>query len=220
MNGVDLSPMTFFLQAGSVGRGVMIILLLASIWCWLLIIEGVISAMRLKSALRSWRGGNVPPMLAPISDAARAAQAVRLPGEGIGETRQRVMEAMNRAGRGVIGRVEGGLANLAVISSVAPFVGLFGTVWGIMTSFTAIAASKDTSLAVVAPGIAEALATTAIGLAAAIPASIGYTRIGASLGSAAQDLAGMIEEEAVRAVSTLPVTRHANVKEPSLKEVV
>ena len=77
-------------------------------------------------------------------------------------------------------RAEGGLPNLAVISSVAPFVGLFGTVWGIMASFAGIAAAKDTSLAVVAPGIAEALAATAYGLAAAIPASVGYNRIGAA----------------------------------------
>ena len=79
---------------------------------------------------------------------------------------------------------EGGLPNLAVISSVAPFIGLFGTVWGIMTSFVGIAAAKDTSLAVVAPGIAEALAATAYGLAAAIPASIGYNRIGAAFSRA------------------------------------
>ena len=93
-------------------------------------------------------------------------------------------------------RLEGGLPNLAIISSVAPFVGLFGTVWGIMTSFAAIAQAQDTSLAVVAPGIAEALATTAFGLAAAIPASVGYTRVGAALGSSAAELADWIEERA------------------------
>src|SRR5437879_3246118 len=102
---------------------------------------------------------------------------------------------MNRKARSVIGSVEGGLANLAVIPSVAPFVGLFGTVWRIMASFSAIAEARDTSLAVVAPGIAEALATTAIGLVAAIPASIGYTRIGAAIAGAAHELAGLIEEK-------------------------
>ena len=75
-----------------------------------------------------------------------------------------------------------------MISSVAPFVGLFGTVWGIMTSFAGIAEAKDTSLAVVAPGIAEALAATAYGLAAAIPASVGYNRIGAAFRAAAAEL--------------------------------
>jgi biopolymer transport protein ExbB/TolQ len=123
----------------------------------------------------------------------------------------RIIEAMNRTGRPIVSRIEGGLANLAVISSVAPFVGLFGTVWGIMSSFTAIAAAKDTSLAVVAPGIAEALGTTAFGLAAAIPASVGYTRIGASIGGATQVLAGLIEEEALKAV--LPAVRHHALKE-------
>jgi biopolymer transport protein ExbB/TolQ len=123
----------------------------------------------------------------------------------------RIIEAMNRNARSVIAAVEGGLPNLAVISSVAPFVGLFGTVWGIMSSFIAIGAAKDTSLAVVAPGIAEALAATAIGLAAAIPASVGYTRIGAAIGGATQDLAGLIEEEALRAVT--PNVRHHGLKE-------
>lgn len=105
--------------------------------------------------------------------------------------------SVQRAVGDVIGRLQGGLAILATIGSTAPFVGLFGTVWGIMESFSAIAQAKDTSLTVVAPGIAEALATTAIGLVAAIPASIGYNRIGAAFGGAAQELAGLIEERAV-----------------------
>ena len=89
------------------------------------------------------------------------------------------------------------MPNLAVISSVAPFVGLFGTVWGIMSSFAAIGQAQDTSLATVAPGIAESLAATAYGLAAAIPASIGYNRIGAAYGRLGQDMASFIEERAL-----------------------
>jgi biopolymer transport protein ExbB/TolQ len=77
--------------------------------------------------------------------------------------------------------VRGDLPNLAIVSSVGPFVGLFGTVWGIMSSFQGIAATQETSLAVVAPGIAEALAATSYGLAAAIPAAIGYNRLGATI---------------------------------------
>jgi len=88
---------------------------------------------------------------------------------------------MNRAARGVIKTTEGGMANLAVIASVAPFIGLFGTVWGIMHSFAAIAAMHNTNLAVVAPGIAEALFATAIGLVAAIPAVLAYNQISNSL---------------------------------------
>ena len=91
------------------------------------------------------------------------------------------------------------MPNLAVISSVAPFVGLFGTVWGIMSSFAAIAQAKDTSLATVAPGIAEALAATAYGLAAAIPASIGYNRIGAAFARLGQEMASFVEERAIAA---------------------
>jgi biopolymer transport protein ExbB/TolQ len=103
---------------------------------------------------------------------------------------------MTRAGRELLMRAEGGLPNLAVIASVAPFIGLFGTVWGIMTSFSGIAVAKDTSLAVVAPGIAEALAATAYGLAAAIPASIGYNRIGAAFSRLGVRLSHWIEDRA------------------------
>ena len=104
---------------------------------------------------------------------------------------------MARAAREVLARSEGGLPNLAVIASVAPFVGLFGTVWGIMTSFAAIAHAQDTNLATVAPGIAESLAATAYGLAAAIPASIGYNRIGAAYARLGQQMAAYVEERAL-----------------------
>jgi biopolymer transport protein ExbB/TolQ len=104
---------------------------------------------------------------------------------------------MHREAQALLARIEGGLPNLAVISSVAPFIGLFGTVWGIMVSFSSIGEAKDTSLAVVAPGIAAALAATAIGLAAAIPATVGYNRLGASLARASQRLHDLIQETAV-----------------------
>ena len=104
---------------------------------------------------------------------------------------------MRRVAQALLGRLDSGLPSLAVISSVAPFIGLFGTVWGIMTSFASIADANDTSLAVVAPGIAEALAATAIGLAAAIPASIGYNRLASAIGRVAQSLDHLIDEKAV-----------------------
>lgn len=211
MANADLSPLEFFMLAGPVGKVVIAILVLASIWCWVMIIEGIVALLRFTAALRRWRRGEPDAMLAGVREAAREAAALRLPGEDIGSARLRIIEAMNRAARTVIVAVEGGLANLAVVASIAPFVGLFGTVWGIMSSFTSIAAAKDTSLAVVAPGIAEALATTAIGLAAAIPASIGYTRIGASIGAATLEMAGLIEEEALRAV--IPPARPHALKE-------
>ena len=209
MDSVHLSPIEFFQQAGPVGKAVIILLIAASIWCWVLIIEGIVGVARMGGALRRWRRGEDARLLAPLLEAGQAASARVIPDEGTSEIRQRVVEAMNRAARGVIKNTEGGMANLAVIASVAPFIGLFGTVWGIMASFSAIAAAKDTSLAVVAPGIAEALATTAVGLAAAIPASIGYTRLGSAVSSSAQELAGLIEERAVDLVSRAPSSKQA-----------
>jgi len=201
LQGLHLSPIDFFLQAGPVGKFVVLVLLTASIWCWVIIIEGVVGVLRFSASLRRWRRGRTSRLLAPLLDEGHEAVSRVIPGEGIGEARQRIVEAMNRRARRLITALEGGLANLAVIASVSPFIGLFGTVWGIMSSFTAIAAAKDTSLATVAPGIAEALATTAVGLAAAIPASIGYTRLGSAFSSCAQELSGLIEERAVDLVA-------------------
>ena len=101
-----------------------------------------------------------------------------------------------RSARDVLLHAERGLPNLAVISSVSPFVGLFGTVWGIMNAFAGIADAKDTSLAIVAPGIAEALAATAYGLAAAIPASVGYNRMSAIFARVAANLDCFVQEHA------------------------
>lgn len=192
-----LTPFGLFLQAGPVGKTVMLLLGAASLWCWVLIVEGIWSVTRLARSLRAAKAGVSDPLISDIGDAGRAAASLTIPGESVGERRARVLEAMNRAGQALLARLQGGLPNLAVIASVAPFIGLFGTVWGIMASFSAIAAAKDTSLAVVAPGIAEALAATAIGLAAAIPASIGYNRIGSALARAGQDLGHFLEEEAL-----------------------
>jgi len=196
MDGLSLSPAALFLEAGPVGKAVMAILLVASLWCWALIVEGVFTVVRLAGAVRAAQAGQPSPLFAPIEAAGREAARVAVVGESLGDKRRRVAETMRRRGRELIMRAEGGLPNLAVISSVAPFVGLFGTVWGIMTSFAAIAETKDTSLAVVAPGIAEALAATAYGLAAAIPALIGYNRIGAAFSRVGVRLSHLIEERA------------------------
>jgi biopolymer transport protein ExbB/TolQ len=204
-----LNPLDLFQQAGLVAKVVIVLLLAASIWCWVLIAEGIWSVVRLRFAIGAARRGEGAPLLDPVALAGRNAAALVIPGETTGEARQRIQEAMARAARTLLTHVEGGLPNLAVISSVAPFVGLFGTVWGIMVSFSAIAGAKDTSLAVVAPGIAEALAATAIGLAAAIPASIGYNRLGASLARAGEALQHLIEEDAVRIAAHGAAQRNA-----------
>ena len=198
MQSLDLSPVGLFMGASLVGKAVMAVLFLASLWCWVLIIEGAVSVVRLRPRRPSgahWRRAHeIPHRVAAAGDEEARR---RIPGETVGELRSRISDAMARAARELLTRSEGGLPNLAVISSVAPFVGLFGTVWGIMSSFAAIGQSQDTSLATVAPGIAESLAATAYGLAAAIPASIGYNRIGAAYARLGQDMASFVEERAL-----------------------
>jgi biopolymer transport protein ExbB/TolQ len=201
MEYTSISPVTMFLNAGPVGKIVMAILLLASVWTWVLIIEGAVAVIRIARSTRIARSGGPAGLLAPIEAAGEHAASFDLPGESIGEKRERIAEIMSRVGRELLTSAEGGLPNLAVISSVAPFIGLFGTVWGIMTSFAGIAQSQDTSLAVVAPGIAEALAATAYGLAAAIPASVGYNRIGAAFSRTGQQVAHYIEDKALSITS-------------------
>ena len=201
MDHTSLSPLAMFLNAGPVGKLVMALLLAASVWTWVLIVEGVVAVRRITKAAQSARAGGPIGVLQPVADAGREAYALTLPDETTGEKRERIAEYMSRTAREFLTTAEGGLPNLAVISSVAPFIGLFGTVWGIMTSFAGIAQSQDTSLAVVAPGIAEALAATAYGLAAAIPASIGYNRIGDSFARLGQEVAHYIEDEALHMTS-------------------
>ena len=202
MQGMDLSPVGLFLEASLVGKAVMAILFVASLWCWVLIIEGVVSVARIRRAVREARaGGVVAKSLSGVTVAGDEEARRRIPGETVGELRARISDAMARAARELLTRAEGGLPNLAVISSVAPFVGLFGTVWGIMSSFAAIGQAQDTSLATVAPGIAELLAATAYGLAAAIPASIGYNRIGAAYARLGQEMASFVEERALALLS-------------------
>ena len=201
MQGLDLSPVGLFVAAGVVGKAVMAVLFVASLWCWVLIVEGVISVVRLRRAVRAAREGAVAKALLSVTVAGDEEARRRIPGETVSELRARIADAMARAARELLTRSEGGLPNLAVISSVAPFIGLFGTVWGIMSSFAAIAQAQDTSLATVAPGIAELLAATAYGLAAAIPASIGYNRIGAAYARLGQAMASLVEERALMLIS-------------------
>ncbi len=181
---LSLSPIALFVQAGVVGKIVMAVLGLASVWCWLLIVEALFGLSRLSGALRDPRSA----LLAEADAQGEGEAKIRIDGESVSERRGRVAEKLTRAHVDVLMNAEGGLANLAMISSVSPFIGLFGTVWGIMASFIGIAAARDTSLAVVAPGIAEALAATAYGLAAAIPASIAYNRLGAAFSRVGQQM--------------------------------
>ena len=201
MDMITLSPLALFVHAGLVGKAVMGILLVASIWCWILIVEGIMASFKLRRSLTKAGMGDVSGQLQTLVNAGQHALTIHIEGETVGEKRQRLVEAMGREGRKLLSLADQGLPTLAVIASISPFIGLLGTVWGIMSSFADIAGSKDTSLAVVAPGIAEALAATAYGLAAAIPASIGYSKLGASLGRSAHDLNDVIDQLAVSLMS-------------------
>jgi len=201
MEYTSLSPLAMFVNAGPIAKAVMIVLIVASIYTWVLILLGGYSVIKIGRAARNARAGGDVGVLGPVAAAGREAAAHELPEETIGEKRERVAEFMSRTAREFLTTEEGGLPNLAIISSTAPFIGLFGTVWGIMTSFASIAQAQDTSLAVVAPGIAEALAATAYGLAAAIPAAVAYYRIGASFARVGQQVAHYIEDEAFRLVA-------------------
>jgi biopolymer transport protein ExbB/TolQ len=198
MENINLSPIGLFTQAGPVGKTVIFLLGIASVWCWYQIFEGITGIYQLKSGLNKLKKNQSSKLLDPIIQAGLfESKQLKFADETTGDVRQLMMEAMNREGRIIMARLEGGLPNLAVIASVAPFVGLFGTVWGIMVSFSAIAENNDTSLAVVAPGIAEALATTAFGLIAAIPASMAYSRLGASFANKAIEITNFIEEKSL-----------------------
>ena len=210
MDDFTLSPLSLFLQAGLVGKAVMALLLVASIWCWLLIAESIFGVVKLSRALAAAKSGVAAPLLTPILTTGVQEARIRVQGETVSERRQRVADKMTRASLDLLMKAEGGLSNLAVIASVSPFVGLFGTVWGIMASFVGIAAAKDTSLAVVAPGIAEALAATAYGLTAAIPASIAYNRLGAAFSKIGQQLVNLAAD---RAADFLRETAIANKAE-------
>ncbi len=199
----DLSIISLMLRADIIVKIVVVILILASVWCWAIIVEKFARFRRLAAQLdlfeeAFWSGGSLDDLydrvgshpdnpLAMLFTAAmrewRRTTARGLGGEGslhaglqdrIGQIMQLTMNREMQA-------LERYLGFLATVGSTAPFVGLFGTVWGIMNSFQSIASTKSTSIAVVAPGIAEALFATALGLVAAIPAVVAYNKFSGDL---------------------------------------
>ena len=182
--GADHSILGLVTQAGPVVQGVMGALVLASIVCWTIMIEKAFLLGSLQREIKRLGSTGDADAVNGEGLAARIQRAAarewadgRDAGESRAEYRERIERAMRETLTGALRRAQHGTAFLATTGAVGPFVGLFGTVWGIMGSFQGIAQSHDTSLAVVAPGIAEALLATAIGLFAAIPAVIGYNRI-------------------------------------------
>jgi len=190
-----------FWQADLLVKLVMIMLLAASVWCWAIIIEKVMRIRRLNAQADAfeesfWSGGSLDALYDRIGKrpedpmSATFAAGMRewrhAADRGLGSSmktslQQRVERVMSVTIGREMARAERYMTLLASVGSTAPFIGLFGTVWGIMNSFTSIAASNNTSLAVVAPGIAEALFATAMGLVAAIPAVIAYNKFSTDL---------------------------------------
>ncbi|MDW6021899.1 protein TolQ [Mesorhizobium sp. BAC0120] len=210
--GAQLSIWALFWQAGWVVKLVMLGLLGASIWTWAIIFDKVVSYNRMRAALNRfeqtfWSGQSLEELYRTLADRKTTGmgaifvaamrewkksfeKGARSP-HGL---QTRIDRAMDLALTREMERMESRLGFLATIGSAAPFIGLFGTVVGIMTSFQAIAGSKSTNLAVVAPGIAEALLATAIGLLAAIPAVIAYNKLSSDAGKIAGRMEGFADE--------------------------
>lgn len=197
----DLSLWGLFIQASIVVKLVMIGLVVASVWVWAIIFEKTVAVRRANRQAngfedRFWSGGSLDDLYEtegakpahPVAAVFGAAmgewrRSARVRGADLsrGSVQERVDRAMAITVTREMERLERWMIFLASVGSVAPFVGLFGTVWGIMHSFSAIAAMHNTNLSVVAPGIAEALFATAIGLVAAIPAVLAYNKISSDL---------------------------------------
>ncbi len=203
VGGSDLSMIGLFLRADIIVQAVMVGLLFASVWCWAIIIDKFFRMRKLNKRAdlfedKFWSGqsldqlydalGNQPkdPMSAVFISAMREWRRSQAKGRSSGDDMRtrledRVERVMQITAAREMERIEKNMTFLASTGSTAPFIGLFGTVWGIMNAFTAIAQTKNTTLAVVAPGIAEALFATALGLVAAIPAVVAYNKISRDL---------------------------------------
>ena len=207
----SLSVIALFENADVVVKCVLLLLFSGSVWSWAVIVDKV---LRLRAARRSARGWATRAADARTAEqlvgerygaeASHPAGAVLAAGveeciaftddtaETMTERRDRIDRAMRLALGAQLRQLELRLPFLATLGSAAPFIGLFGTVWGIMRSFNAIAAAQNTSLAVVAPGIADALFATAMGLAAAIPAVVAYNKFTVEIGRFAGAMQGLI----------------------------
>ena len=201
----DLSIWGLVMQADLVVQVVMIVLALSSIWCWAIIINKIRYFRRLRQQAEQfeeafWSGGSLEELYERVGStpehplAALFVVAMREwthaakrgftshDGTAHSNLQGRIDRVINVTLAREMESLERHIGFLATVGSTAPFVGLFGTVWGIMNSFQAIAMTKNTSLAVVAPGIAEALLATALGLVAAIPAVVAYNKLSNDLG--------------------------------------
>jgi biopolymer transport protein TolQ len=193
--GPEGSVFAMFWSASIVVKLVMIGLLAASVWCWAIIINKTLLIRKARAAIEEfetqfWSGSSLEDLYHSLSAHPTTASAslfvaamrewkrsFQNANSSFVGLQSRIEKVLDVSIAREVEKLESNLLVLATVASAGPFIGLFGTVWGIMTSFRSIAASKNTSLAVVAPGIAEALFATAIGLFAAIPALIAYNKL-------------------------------------------
>ena len=215
LSAADFSALAVFMRADWVVKAVLIGLAVASIWSWTVIIDKLFRFAALKShadrfeeAIGSGRpleevaaeAGEHPTQALPrmLQGALREWREARSRGsagqEGVGLLLSRIDRVLDSIIARESQRVEDGLGSLAIVATASPFVGLFGTVWGIMNSFQAIALERNTNLSVVAPSIAEALFATAMGLAAAIPAYIFYNKFSTDAAKFAGRLEGFADD--------------------------
>lgn len=208
----DFSFLALFLQAHLVVKAVIIGLLLASIWCWSIVIDKALMFVRLRRQMDRfeetfWSGQSLDELYRGLANTQTAGLASLFvsamaewrrtfegSGRGIASLQTRIDKVLDVEIQREVERMEAKLLVLATVASVGPYIGLFGTVWGIMSTFSSIAASKNTSLAVVAPGISEALFATAVALLAAIPANIFYNKFVKDAGRAQARLEGFADE--------------------------
>jgi biopolymer transport protein TolQ len=208
----DLSLWALFWNAHWIVQVVMAGLVICSVWVWAIAIDKTLLYARMRRAMDKfeqafWSGQSLEELYKTLSSkpthsmAALFVAAMRewkrsLEGQArsFAGLQMRIEKVMDVTIAREVERLERRLLVLATVGSAGPFIGLFGTVWGIMTSFQSIAAKGNTSLQVVAPGIAEALFATAIGLVAAIPATIFYNKFAAEVNKQAQRLEGFADE--------------------------
>jgi len=215
LSGIDFSLLSLFLRADLVVKSVILILIFASIWSWTIIVEKLIKMKRLKQIESEfdeifWSGNSFEDLFetfnynqndpkskifcAAIEEWKKSNKTKNINSSNIESLKERMNRSMLVTFNKEAESIEKNLTFLATAGSTAPFVGLFGTVWGIMNSFQSIAVAQNTNLSVVAPGIAEALFATALGLFVAIPAVVSYNKITSDLSKYFLSLESFIDE--------------------------
>ena len=189
VSNTDFSIVSLFIRADFIVKSVIIILIVSSVYSWAIIFEKIKMFKKMRKSTEEfenkfWKSksaetfyNNLPDNFEdPMANVFRDSMEVMLKSRRTPNLNEKMSRMLEINVEQQIEKIEKSYTFLATVGSTAPFIGLFGTVWGIMNSFQSIAISRNTSLAIVAPGIAEALFATALGLLAAIPAVIAYNK--------------------------------------------